>query len=244
MGRKITLEKDKVYPVRIESRFEKDTNHTVTCELCWTYSDRKEIIPEVCLLSPDFKNTEFHPQTSLFGDVANVTGDSDQDGIVDDWEINGYTFDGTNVVQWSLDYEGTYTKYISNPKQSSTVGDPYTDLEKVTGNMDRATSLEARNPLIAAYPQVGVSMEKLIISQNSDFTTSQKNSTSSSKTESNTENTSAEAGTEGKKSLVRLLPAFRTQPRQHKQLKKVLVLNDFITQKKKTMLKQTPSGLV
>lgn len=208
LGRKITLEKDKVYPIRIESRLEKDTNHTVTCELFWTYSDKKEVIPEVCLLSPDFKNTEFYPQTSLFGDVADDTTDSDQDGILDDWEINGYTFDGTNVVQWSNDYEGKYTKYVSNPKQASTVGDPYTDLEKVTGSMDRATSLEARNPLVAAYPQVGVSMEKLIVSQNSDFTTSQENSTSSSKTESNTENTNAEAGAEGRKFIGKITVGF------------------------------------
>ncbi|MBK3493849.1 hypothetical protein JFL43_03035 [Viridibacillus sp. YIM B01967] len=198
-GIKVKLERNKVYPIRIESRFEKDTNNAVTCELRWAYSDKIEIIPEDCLLSPDFKNTEFYPQTSLFGDVADDTTDSDQDGILDDWEINGYTFDGTNVVQWSTDYEGKYTKYVSNPKQASTVGDPYTDLEKVTGNMDRATSLEARNPLVAAYPQVGVSMEKLIISENENFTTSKENSTSSSKTESNTENTSAEAGADGKK---------------------------------------------
>ncbi|MGW8957639.1 binary toxin-like calcium binding domain-containing protein [Paenibacillus sp. NPDC055715] len=208
LGGKITLEKDKVYSVRIESRFEKDTNHTVSCELCWAYSNKKESIPNVCLLSPDFKNTEFYPQTSLFGDVADDTTDSDQDGILDEWEINGYTFDGTNVVQWSPDYDGTYTKYVSNPNQASTVGDPYTDLEKVTGNMDRATSLEARNPLVAAYPQVGVSMEKLIISENEDFTESQENSTSSSKTESNTENTSAEAGREDRKFIGKITAGF------------------------------------
>ncbi|MFJ7888605.1 binary toxin-like calcium binding domain-containing protein [Lysinibacillus xylanilyticus] len=208
LGKKITLEKDKVYSVRIESRFEKDTNHTVPCELCWTYSGKTESIPNDCLLSPDFKNTEFYPQTSLFGDVVDDTTDSDQDGILDEWEINGYTFDGTNVVQWSSDYEGTYTKYVSNPNQASTVGDPYTDLEKVTGNMDRATSLEARNPLVAAYPQVGVSMEKLILSENKDFTESQENSTSSSKTESNTENTSAEGGGEGKKFIGKITAGF------------------------------------
>ncbi|WP_179955678.1 binary toxin-like calcium binding domain-containing protein [Bacillus sp. AY18-3] len=209
MGRKITLEKDKIYPIRIESRFEKDINHTVTCELCWTYSDKKEIISEVCLLSPDFKNTEFYPQTSLFGDVADDTTDSDQDGLIDDWETNGYTIDDNgNVVQWRTEYEGMYTKYVSNPKQASTVGDPYTDLEKVTGSMDRANSLETRNPLVAACPQVGVSMEKLIISENEDLTNSQENSTSSSKTESNTGNTSAEAGAEGKKFVGKITAGF------------------------------------
>ncbi|WP_186315478.1 binary toxin-like calcium binding domain-containing protein [Bacillus thuringiensis] len=209
MGRKITLEKDKIYPIRIESRFEKDINHTVTCELFWTYSDKKEIISEVCLLSPDFKNTEFHPQTSLFGDVADDNTDSDQDGLIDDWETNGYTIDDNgNVVPWSTDYEGMYTKYVSNPKQASTVGDPYTDLEKVTGSMDRATTLEARNPLVAAYPKVGVSMEKLIISENEDLTNSQENSTSSSKTESNTANTSAEAGADGKKFVGKINAGF------------------------------------
>lgn len=199
MGRKITLEKGRTYQIRMECRFEKAHTPFVNCKLFWSYSGIKEVIPQKCLLTPDFKNTEFYPQTSLFGDVTDETTDTDNDGILDDWEINGYTFDGTNVIKWDSSYEGTYTKYVSNPKQASTAGDPYTDLEKVTGQMDRANSLETRNPLVAAYPKVGVSMEKLLLSVNADYTNSQENSISTSKTESNTGNVSIDGGAEGGK---------------------------------------------
>lgn len=198
-GKKITLEQGRTYQVRIESRFEPTYTPNADYELFWSFSDTKEVIPNRCLLAPDYKNTVFYPQTSLFGGITDTTTDTDSDGIIDDWEINGYTFDGTNVVKWDSSYEGKYTKYVSNPKQASTVGDPYTDFEKVVGQMDRANALETRNPLVAAYPKIGVSMEKLILSVNADYTNSQENSTSTSKTESNTGSVSLDAGAEGGK---------------------------------------------
>ncbi|TKI82296.1 binary toxin-like calcium binding domain-containing protein, partial [Bacillus mycoides] len=201
LGRKITLEKDKVYPIRIESKFEGNANNIITCELYWSYSGKKEIITQGCLLVPDLKNTEDYPQTSLFGDVADDNQDSDKDYIPDDWEINGYTYIGASVVAWSDDYEGTYTKYVSNPYQMHTVADPYTDLEKVSGQIDRAISREAWNPLVAAYPVVGVGMEELILSSTENFTTTENHTTASSKTESNTEGASFDGGASQKDGL-------------------------------------------
>lgn len=198
-GKKVKLEKGKIYRVRIECHVRKINNDLASYQLFWSYSKMKEIIPQKCLLLPNFKDTLFYPDMSLFGDVTKEMMDTDNDGIPDEWEENGYIFDGTNLIQWDSSHEGTYTKYVSNPKEASTVGDPYTDLEKVMGNMDRAVSLEARNPLVAAYPKVGVSMEKLFISENIDFTNSQQNTTSSSKTEATTQGIEIGGGVEEKK---------------------------------------------
>nr|WBO26486.1 Vip-like4 [Bacillus thuringiensis] len=208
MGQKFTLTGGQSYKIRIECCFHKTDNPLTDCQLLWSTSNMKEFIPQQCLLSPDYKSTEFYPQISLFGDVNDDTTDTDNDGIIDDWEINGYTYNGTSVVQWDSSYAGTYTKYVSNPQQASTASDPYTDLEKVTGQMDLATSLEARNPFVAAYPKVGVIMEKLILSENVDYTNSQENSTSNSKTEANTSNASIDGGAEGKKFVGHITQGF------------------------------------
>lgn len=197
-GKTVKLEKGKKYQVRIECQVKEINNDLASHQLFWCYSNKKEIIPQKCLLLPNFKDSLFYPEMSLFGDVTKEMTDTDNDGIPDEWEENGYTFDGTNLIQWDSSYEGTYEKYVSNPKEASTVGDPYTDLEKAMGNMDRTVSLEARNPLVAAYPKVGVSMEKLLVSDNIDFTNSQQNTISSSKTESTTKGIEIGGGVEGK----------------------------------------------
>ncbi|ANY68883.1 hypothetical protein BBD42_22180 [Paenibacillus sp. BIHB 4019] len=194
LGSSVTLEQDKIYSLRMESRFAENTTTTVACELYWSYSGQNELISESCLLAPDYNNTVFFPQTSLFGDVADETTDSDQDGIPDDWEINGYAFIQPNIVKWDDAYQGTYPKYVSNPYQSHTVGDPYTDFEKASEQIDKAISKEAWNPLVAAYPVIGVGMEKLILSSNENFTTTENHTTGNSKTEANTEGSSFEIG--------------------------------------------------
>ncbi|TEA45630.1 hypothetical protein EZE46_28215 [Bacillus sp. BH2] len=197
-GKTVKLEKGKIYQVRIECKAKEINNNLENYQLFWTHSNKREIIPQKCLLLPNFKDTLFYPEISLFGDVTKEITDTDNDGIPDEWEENGYTFDGTNLIQWDSSYEGRYTKYVSNPKKASTVGDPYTDLEKVMASMDRTVSLEARNPLVAAYPKVGVSMEKLLVSDNIDFMNSQQNTISSSKTESTTQGIEIGGGVEGK----------------------------------------------
>ncbi|AQZ49038.1 hypothetical protein B5S25_07170 [Paenibacillus larvae subsp. pulvifaciens] len=52
------------------------------------------------------------------------------------------------------------------PNDAHTAGDPYTDYEKAAGIIDKAVSRVALNPLVPAYPSIGVSMEKFIISKN------------------------------------------------------------------------------
>lgn len=120
---------------------------------------------------------EFHlPKSITFeelGDFLNADSnnqeliDTDDDGIYDDWEINGYTVIGHVVHPWKEDYaKRGFKKYTSNPYESHTAGDPYSDLEKASGGIDKSINKVARDPLIAAYPSVSVRMEKLIISNN------------------------------------------------------------------------------
>lgn len=58
------------------------------------------------------------------------------------------------------------TKYFSSPMKWSTVSDPYSDFQKVTGMIDKQVKHEARNPLVATYPIVNVDMEQIVLSKN------------------------------------------------------------------------------
>ncbi|WP_257148704.1 binary toxin-like calcium binding domain-containing protein [Bacillus thuringiensis] len=105
--------------------------------------------------------------------------DSDGDGIPDALEKNGYTisevFDQEhgyfNVMPWSETYDHNpdfynhHPKYISNPFDKNTVGDPYTDLEKAGRSIYIEGSIlpEAYHPLVAACPSVATFMEGFIL---------------------------------------------------------------------------------
>ncbi|SCC34829.1 Vip4 [Bacillus cereus] len=180
----LQLEKDIVYEIKIEYR---DTSDTLSdLQLFWSIGDAKrEQIPEKYILSPNFSEKEnvlaekeatpFFPEYNLFdrqqenGQKQSISApiDSDNDGIPDEWEENGYTFKDNQIVAWNDSFSALgYRKYVSNPRKARTAADPYTDFEKVTGHMPAATKDEARDPLVAAYPAVGVGMEKLHFSKN------------------------------------------------------------------------------
>lgn len=103
---------------------------------------------------------------------AKVELDTDDDGICDDWEINGYTVENGQIVKWQDDKhkDKGFIKYKSDPYNSRTTGDPFTDYEKVLGKCDPAILKEARHPLVAAYPKIGVNMEKMIFTKNQTVT--------------------------------------------------------------------------
>ncbi|PGM97605.1 binary toxin-like calcium binding domain-containing protein [Bacillus cereus] len=216
----IQLEKDKIYKIRIEYVPEqmesKDT--LLDLELNWSISGGKaESIPESAFLLPDISRKQdkekIVPETSLFqkqGKENNVSRstkslatddsrDTDDDAIPDQWEIDGYTIQRKVAVKWedSMKEKG-YKKYVSDPDKQHTVRDPYTDWEKAAGHMDSAIKREARNPLVAAYPSVGVHMEKLIISNNQNVSSqvgkSISSTTSSSSTNDNTVGVDVSAG--------------------------------------------------
>ncbi len=94
--------------------------------------------------------------------------DSDNDGIPDEWEINGYTVEDKILVPWDEERHSKMglTKYVSDPYNSNTSGDPYSDLEKVLNQIDGGILDCAYNPLVAASPAINVELKKIIISNN------------------------------------------------------------------------------
>lgn len=103
----------------------------------------------------------------------NQLKDSDKDGIPDEWEMNGYTYKDNEIIKWTDNLSSqVYPKYVSNPYKARTANDPYTDMQKVVGQMPAATSFEARDPMIAAVPVISVGMENLLMSKNQNVSTS------------------------------------------------------------------------
>ncbi|PFK09461.1 binary toxin-like calcium binding domain-containing protein [Bacillus cereus] len=204
MAETIHLEKDKQYKIRIEyvPQQTETKNTLLDLELNWSISGGKiEPIPEKVFQLPDFSRKQdkekIIPETSLFQEqgkmknmrslVTDDSRDTDDDAIPDQWEIDGYTIQRKVAVKWadSMKDQG-YKKYVSNPYNSHTVRDPYTDWEKAAGHMDSAIKQEARNPLVAAYPSVGVHMEKLIVSNNQNVSSQEGKSISSTTSASST----------------------------------------------------------
>ncbi|QWH64093.1 Iota toxin protein Ib (plasmid) [Bacillus mycoides] len=208
----LQLEKDKVYEIKIEYR---DTSDTLSdLQLFWSIgAANREQIPEKYILSPNFSEKEnvlagkeatpFFPEYNLFdrqqenGQKQSISApiDSDNDGIPDEWEEKGYTFKDNQIVAWNDSFSALgYKKYVSNPRKARTAADPYTDFEKVTGHMPEATKDEARDPLVAAYPAVGVGMEKLHFSKNDNVSEGTGGTVSKTVTKTDTTTNTVEGG--------------------------------------------------
>ncbi|MED1902266.1 PA14 domain-containing protein [Bacillus thuringiensis] len=139
------LDKDKTYQIRIEYRPEQSNPSDIVTDfqLYWSCIDidEKMVIQSKNLLLPNCSRRNKNkiaspllPQTSLFDSelIYDDILDTDDDGIPDDWEINGYTVDKNLVVKWDDSIEGKgYAKYVSDPSDANSVGDSYTDLERV-----------------------------------------------------------------------------------------------------------------
>lgn len=225
---RITLEAGKEYKLRIEQQL---ANSTAVKDyqgvvLSWkTNTAQPEVVSDAYLKNPDYSDVseenDIVPDNNLFAakkpmtrsavseaDTVDDTRDTDRDGIPDSFEINGYTVINMVVTKWSDDLAAQgYKKYVSNPNKARTANDPYTDFEKVSGRIDPSVSLVARNPMIAAYPIIGVQMEKLVVSKNATITgqegTSMSKNTTYSSTNSNTVGASVSAGLS-----IGLIPTF------------------------------------
>lgn len=181
-------------------------------QLYWSYnSSSPELIPNKYLLFPmthpdNRKQKQLIPGQSLFklltnkgrsmedtrfvfrNKIGDFGQDQDTDGdlIPDDWEQNGYTAipteEGIQVIKWEDKYgaEMGYTKYISNPFLSSSAKDSFTDFEKV--------AVFRMNPLVAAYPIIGVSLEKVIVASTETVSSHEDHSVHSDHSYTNTEN--------------------------------------------------------
>ncbi|KOM97482.1 hypothetical protein ACP49_10530 [Clostridium botulinum] len=121
--------------------------------------------------------------------------DTDNDTIPDKWEINGYTVKNRKAVKWEDTFaqEG-YKKFTSNPLDAHTVGDPYTDFEKAAKDIDKSNDPSTFNPLVAAYPNVNVSMEKMYLSLNENMSNQHESHSSNNWTYTNTEGAEVHAG--------------------------------------------------
>lgn len=91
----------------------------------------------------------------------------EEDIYYDEKKCTGYTVDGGEVVAWDDEKhdEKNFIRYFSDPFSLSTTGDPYNDFDKVLRKIDGGILEEAHHPLVAACPEVGVELEKLILSK-------------------------------------------------------------------------------
>ncbi|EMK2598526.1 binary toxin-like calcium binding domain-containing protein [Bacillus bombysepticus] len=175
----VHVEKDKLVPIKIEYRsnapLQSDTK--LLQDLKLYKIDAKEnliLVGKEDLKNPDFQATKSMEslrkaaQTTLFNGISldNEHKDTDGDSIPDIWEENGYTIQNRMAVKWTDDLASKgYTKFISNPYESHTVGDPYTDYEKAARDIDRSNAKETFNPLVAAYPSINANLENMIESR-------------------------------------------------------------------------------
>ncbi|MDG0949992.1 binary toxin-like calcium binding domain-containing protein [Bacillus paranthracis] len=206
----ILLEKNKIYDIVIEFRGNAKAFSKLPLFYTLDASAKKEL-PNTAFLFPDFSvlskkpkgsDSSYFPKYNLIDDKRKQTNnivplDTDNDGITDEFELNGYTFKNQEIVPWDATLEGgQYKKYVSNPYRSHTVADPYTDFEKVAGLMPTATKIEARDPLVAAYPAVSVAMETLLFSKNEDVSAGNTGTQSKSVTNTDSGTTTVELSTE------------------------------------------------
>ncbi|TKI36822.1 hypothetical protein FC683_07330 [Bacillus cereus] len=206
----VHLEKGKLVSIKIE--YQSDTKFNIDSK---TFKELKlfkidsqnqsQQVQRDELRNPEFNKKESKEflakasKTNFFmqkmkRDIDEAT-DTDGDSIPDLWEENGYTIQNKVAVKWddSLENKG-YTKFVSNPLEKHTVGDPYTDYEKAARDLDLSNAKETFNPLVAAFPSVNVSMEKVILSPNENLSNSVESHSSTNWSYTNTEGASVEAG--------------------------------------------------
>lgn len=129
---------------------------------------------------------------------TSLPGDQDADLIPDDLERAGYTVVASTLVPWRDDLAATgHVRYVSDPRSCRTARDPYTDLEKVFAVMPGGTRSEARDPLVAAAPAVGVDLEKLVVTLNDTTSESTTRTHSFSTTHSLSRTLGGKLGLEG-----------------------------------------------
>ncbi|MDR5599837.1 binary toxin-like calcium binding domain-containing protein [Paenibacillus larvae] len=205
----VHLEKDKLVPIKIEYKPEGklDSNNQTFKELkLFKINKQNQMVPiqQEEVRNPDFNKeakSSLRKKRSVLSDDQSIDDDdtididTDNDKIPDVWEENGYTIKNKLVVKWddSLAAKG-YTKFVSNPNEAHTVGDPYTDYEKAARDLPLANAKETFNPLVAAFPSVNVNMEKMILSPNKDLSESVQSNSSTNWSYSNTVGASVEIG--------------------------------------------------
>ncbi|MBD3225194.1 MAG: hypothetical protein GF313_10725 [Caldithrix sp.] len=130
--------------------------------------------------------------------IFKVAEDNDGDGIDNELEINGFTYNITDGIEpWDGDSSQTY--YITDPNRWSTDGDPYSDYMEVTGiNMPSAIAPPENHPLVAARPVITIKMTDYDVIPLATITNTkggeQKNSFTNEVSNSNTVSASVSVG--------------------------------------------------
>ncbi|OEH93768.1 binary toxin-like calcium binding domain-containing protein [Bacillus solimangrovi] len=130
--------------------------------------------------------------------------DSDSDGIPNTWEINGYTFSPLiGLMEWDDEFlTEELEKYVTSPLRFSTDGDPYSDYEEVTRQVDGAISTVATHPLVPAFPNIKAELDYIQITPNDTITLTDGTSVTegwqsrTDHTDSTTKGLGAKVGTE------------------------------------------------
>jgi hypothetical protein len=158
-----------------------------------------ETVPEARLSTPVVSTPEARAGLACGVPLA---GDRDHDLIPDDLERRGYALVESTIVAWRDDLAARgYTKYVSDPNHCRSARDPYTDIEKVFAMLPGGTRAEARDPLVAAAPAVGVDLEKLIVTHNDTETHATTRTLSLSTTNSRSRTLGGKVGVETGASL-------------------------------------------
>ncbi|MGQ3740358.1 binary toxin-like calcium binding domain-containing protein [Bacillus sp. Fil] len=202
----VKLKKDKLYKIIVEHQVNPEIKDPFT--LMWSRNkNKKEVVSRDILYAPSFSQEDqetvheglYQSKQAVNKFIKEAESDRDSDNIPDSWEFEGYTMvDGENglkdLVKWDDKIHQDLVKYKTSPAKWSTSDDPYSDYEKVTGlQMDTRVTKEAYHPLVAAYPDVHINMEKYLVIPNTNFQSGEGGSSSkqvtrgTSNTVSNTE---------------------------------------------------------
>ena len=102
-----------------------------------------------------------------------IPNDQDGDGIPSDYELHGfyYEIDQATGEDWLVKWDGDWKKprYVTDPTQWSTDGDPWSDWEEATKrNMDQRVKHPGDHPDIPAYPEIYAAVRGYQIDLNED----------------------------------------------------------------------------
>lgn len=121
--------------------------------------------------------------TYVSDNAQQLQQDTDGDGIYDELEKNGfiYSFD-RGLESWNGNDSIKY--YKTDSTQWSTDGDPYGDMNELTGSgMDSAVKVPGNDPLVAAFPKISMEVTRFTIVPVEEITLSNNRSISKEFTE-------------------------------------------------------------
>ncbi|MBF7150836.1 binary toxin-like calcium binding domain-containing protein [Bacillus toyonensis] len=121
-------------------------------------------------------------------DVLSGTDDLDQDGIINDLEVNGYVWNPYTFEFEAYDPNNSQHAglevYRTRPDAKSTSGDPYDDARKASKLNLAHVRPPFDHPSVAAYPIIKANVLEYTVTPIADITDSQGNSISSTFSES------------------------------------------------------------